>query len=506
MNNELGENLFERAINSTINNTYVYGAIILIIMIAIYFTLAIHSLNDTNNQLPRDRQDQDQDKNQARTTIDNRKDGWIRGLLARIGSPQNSQIAILVVYFALSLVFLFLYNRARGGDAGFGRLDLFTSTEDKIKQDMGMPIVNLMMKVGYVTGGLGLVVIAIGFILWLYNNFSQLHVFLNFLLTILNFVLILTLVYVVFKREIDRIINYKSNNLNFVEGIFKIIGEFIFIIPCLVLVLVDVVKNEIKITTPTVWIILIAEIIVICLYFLIPFLMTRLNTHDRQVLLQGPEYLDKRKMIGTYQNVQKDHIYRRRIEDHRFELFKTEQTANTFDASTNTFQDTDAMPFNVTVDLDVDRSTSQRIDFNYNYGVSLAVYLNPQPTNTGEAYVKDATIFDYAGKPKIVFNALEQKLKFICRDIHNLEKTIYETDDFKYQKWMNIVVNYRSGTVDIFIDGTLRATETNIQPFMEYSKIYVGSTPGIAGGIKDVMYFREPLSLDKIRYMNNMSI
>jgi len=61
-------------------------------MIAIYFTLVIHSLNDTNNLLPRDRQDQD--KNLGHTTIDNRKDGWIRGLLARIGSPQNSQIAI----------------------------------------------------------------------------------------------------------------------------------------------------------------------------------------------------------------------------------------------------------------------------------------------------------------------------------------------------------------------------------------------------------------------------
>ena len=37
---------------------------------------------------------------------------------------------------------------------------------------------------------------------------------------------------------------------------------------------------------------------------------------------------------------------------------------------------------------------------------------------------------------------------------------------------MHIVVNYRSGIVDIFIDGTLRTTENNIQPFMEYSKIY----------------------------------
>ena len=218
MNNEIGENLFERAVNSTVNNTYVYGAIILIIMIAIYFTLTIHNLNNTHNQLP----SLDPDKNRGHITIDNRRNGWIDAILAKIGSPQNSQIFILVVYFVLSLVFLFLYNRARDGDSGYGRLDLFSSTEDKIKKEMGMPIVNLMMKVGYVFGGLSLVVIVIGFILWLYNNFSQLHVFLSLLLTILNFVMILTLVYVVFKREIDKIINYKSNNLNLSKAYLRL--------------------------------------------------------------------------------------------------------------------------------------------------------------------------------------------------------------------------------------------------------------------------------------------
>ena len=69
---------------------------------------------------------------------------------------------------------------------------------------------------------------------------------------------------------------------------------------------------------------------------------------------------------------------------------------------------------------------------------------------------------------------------------------------------MNIVINYRSGVVDIFIDGTLRATESNLEPFMEYSKIYVGSKNGIAGGIKDITYFNEPLSIYKIQYINTI--
>ena len=230
--------------------------------------------------------------------------------------------------------------------------------------------------------------------------------------------------------------------------------------------------------------------------------MKNLNEHDGRVLLEGPVFIDRKRMIGTYQNVEKYDIFRKKIEEFNFALFKTRQDFNTFDISNNTFAEK-PVPFNVTVDLKVDNSTGQAFNFYYNYAVSFFLYLNPQPINTSRAYVVDTTIFDYASKPKIVFNGLEQRLKFICNDVHNLEQIVYETNDFKYQKWMHIVVNYRSGYVDIFIDGTLRATQNNIQPFMEFSKIYIGSDKGIAGGIKNVMYFNKPLPLDKIKYINN---
>ena len=38
---------------------------------------------------------------------------------------------------------------------------------------------------------------------------------------------------------------------------------------------------------------------------------------------------------------------------------------------------------------------------------------------------------------------------------------------------------------------------------MDYSKIYIGSNDGIAGGIKNIIYFDKPLELDKIKYLNN---
>ena len=232
-------------------------------------------------------------------------------------------------------------------------------------------------------------------------------------------------------------------------------------------------------------------------------LIKNMSIHDGKLLLEGPVFIDKRHMIGTYQNVQKNEIYRKKIEEYNYSLFKSKTDKSSFDSSTNEFEGSN-MPFNIKFQLDINDQYSQRFNFNYNYGISLFLYLNPQPINTSRAYVVDTPIFDYASKPKIVFNGLQQQLKFICTDISNLEKTIYETNDIKYQKWMHIVVNYRSSVVDIFIDGTLRATQNNIQPFMEYSKIYVGSNDGIAGGIKNILYFSEPLDLDKINYIGKI--
>lgn len=494
------KNLFKLAINKTINNYYVYGAIILILMIVIFITFNINNLSKIEEQI------NTVQKNNSRmttgTSVNNSGTGWIGSMLQSIFSKKNLQLIILGSYFLLTITFLFLYNRAK--KENYGYLNIFTSREDKIKTDMGIPLANLIGKIGYLFGGILIILLAISIVLWLYNSFSKLQDFFNLILTLVNFILLLTIVYVIFQKSINRLLNHSTKNLNFFESIIKIAGEFIFLIPCLTLILIDVIKNEIKITAPTIWIILFIEIIIITLYFFIPFLMKNLNSHDGNMLLEGPVFINKKRLIGTYQNVQKNDIYREKIKQYNFSLFKSRSNVNTFDVSTNTFKDSD-VPFNVTVDLEVDRSNEQLFNFNYNYGVSLFIYINRQPTNTSRAYVVDTPIFDYASKPKIVYNGVEQQLKFICTDVNNLETTIYETNDIKYQKWMHIVVNYRSGYVDIFIDGTLRATKNNIQPFMEFSKIYVGSNDGIAGGIKNVMYFKEPLSIDKINYLNRFT-
>lgn len=495
------ESYAKNAINSTINNSYVYGSIIILIMVFVYLTFSIHNLNNIQNQITTIHDNTSRFSGGGTSINNNPMPSWLKALLETIFSRKNTQIIVLGFYLLLTVAFLFLYNRGKK-DYNYGDIDLFENTDEVIKSKMITPLTNFFRKISYITGSLFLLIIIIIFILWIYNSFIELQNLFTLILTILNFIILLTFIYAIFQNQISRLLNNTTGDLTFIEKIIRIIGQFIFLIPCLLLLLIDIIKYQIKITTPTVWIILMIEIIIIALYFFIPFVLRIINEHDGKLLLQGPVFIDRQRMIGTYQNVEKLEIYRKKLEEFNFALFENRRNFNTFDKKTNTFTD-ETPPINLTVDLKIRDPYGQRFNFYYNYAVSFFVYLNPQPINTSPAYVVDTPIFDYASKPKIVFNGLEQKLKFICLDQNNLEKVVYETNDFKYQKWMHIVVNYRSGTVDIFIDGTLRATENNIQLFMEFSKIYAGSDNGIAGGIKNIMYFNKPLTLDKIKYINN---
>jgi len=470
--------LFDDILISLVNNAYVYGGIIFGIMIAIYLVYAFNDAQFFEKNLF------DKEKLQ---------ESWFF-------SHKNNQIYILIIFLFLLLFFYFLYHRDKFYN---DNLNIFSLDEEKIKNKMGVPLFNFFFKVGVVLGIIGIIILLLSFFLWGLKHYSALQFVFNIFL-VLNFVsIILGIIYILAKEEIDRMINYKTGDLNILERILKFLMEFIFIIPCLLVILIEVIKDEIQATIPTVWILLIIEIIIILIFFIIPFLFTHLNVHDGKVLLKGPQYLNKKYEVGTYQNVQKNKIYKQKIEQYKWSLFKDEPNYGDYNFSKNKFN-VKKPAVNIQTELTVNNKDSQRYVYDYNYGISFFLYLNPQPINTGVAYVKDTVIFDYASKPKIVFNGIDQELKFICKDITNLERTIYVTNDIKYQKWMNIVINYKSGTVDVFIDGVLRASESQLAPFMDYSKIYVGSKNGLAGGIKEVTYFSDPLSLNKIRFLNTV--
>ena len=72
-------------------------------------------------------------------------------------------------------------------------------------------------------------------------------------------------------------------------------------------------------------------------------------------------------------------------------------------------------------------------------------------------------------------------------------KNIYLGKDMKLQKWNKFLINYDGGTLDIFLNDKLISSSGSIAPYMTLDVVSVGENNGINGGIRDVVYFRDPV-------------
>jgi hypothetical protein len=240
----------------------------------------------------------------------------------------------------------------------------------------------------------------------------------------------------------------------------KTIASFFFnllmFLPCLVLSLIDYVKNQYNITTKPVWLLLLAEVVLIVLWVLIPLGLHAFATKNGVQLLKDPQYINKEATLGTFA-----------------ELY----------ANANTNANTVA---NANMPLE---------KFNYHYALSFWFYLNPQPPNTSPAYNTFTNILTYGDKPAVQFNGALNTLRVLVESAPPGEEKktveIYKTKNILYQKWNNMVIKYDRGTMDVFLNGELVGSRPSIAPYMTYESIQVGSNNGLAGGIRNVMYYKD---------------
>ena len=102
-----------------------------------------------------------------------------------------------------------------------------------------------------------------------------------------------------------------------------------------------------------------------------------------------------------------------------------------------------------------------------------------------------------------------EQWKKTCEHIDKLnlkEKKIeiYSTKNIKLQKWNNLVINYNSGTLDIFINGKMVNTITEILSNQNNGMITIGDDDGVDGGIASIVYFPNPLNITQIKTFYNL--
>lgn len=240
------------------------------------------------------------------------------------------------------------------------------------------------------------------------------------------------------------LILYLVKDYKFKNPYLLLIQNAIMYIPCLVYDLIDWVKYQYSITTPTAYIILAIDIAVILINTLYRKAKT-LYTHKKLadgMLLEGPVFLNKKTTLGTFENMM---------------------------------------------------TIKENKPINYHYGLSFEVYINPQPPNTSAAYNEYTTLFDYGEKPRMLYKADENKLKIQMKMNDTETKNIYLGSDLKLQKWNKFIINYDGGTLDIILNEKLLSSTSSIAPYMTLDVVSVGQNNGINGGIRNVLYFKKPI-------------
>ena len=232
----------------------------------------------------------------------------------------------------------------------------------------------------------------------------------------------------------------------------NVIFQLIFFIPCLLVAFVDNLKKEWKITQSSTWILLAIEIVFILLRFLIPFIVNLVVTHDGKHLLKDKVYLNAQHTIGNYKDLQKN----------------------------------------------------KKDRYSYHYAISSWIYINPQPESASLAYSKNTSLLNYGGKPNIMYNGTTKTLIIKAQKSRNEIIELYKTKNFPYQRWNHLVINYDRGTLDVFINNELVASEKNIVPYMTYDLLTIGNDPGINGGVTNVVYYDKVLTRNKIHDLYNV--
>jgi hypothetical protein len=273
------------------------------------------------------------------------------------------------------------------------------------------------------------------------------------------------------------------------RGIAGLIINFVFFIPCMLLDFIEFMKREFNLTTRTEYILLISELLlIICYFFAIPIINGALSS-GTIYLLKAPVFLNKKTVL---------------LEDTTKLALQTGAHKSIYTGNTN--KSITGTPVSDYLDV-IDASAHL---YSSNFSISMWVYLNVQTreflTNAGKSY--EVEIFSYGnGKPKITYTNDSS-------DINNRDKyNFYFTDSSSTanyqtslpgQKWNNIVFNYSSNKVDLFINGNLETTfsfdaKNRVPVYLDTDTIVTGQQhQGLYGAICNIVYYKNSLQNNQI--------
>jgi hypothetical protein len=427
-------------------------------------------------------------------------------------SGKSTQILVLAISgILLSIFYFFIYRKEFSADGnGTKAFSLNNSILDynnyyenrkivtgdnkfdsaNFKKTVSIPILNLLKFTGFMIGTIVALVLVLVFVWYSFNENEHLFTLTKTFFGIVIMISVLSIIMKTFSITL----NNSAESKNILIQILSLIKNMIIFLPCMLVLIMDELNKDIKATPGTTISLFILLLILVLSFMGIPLLFKFLTSLNKQDLLggKGPYYLDKRRVIGKYQDFSNDY---------KSSLAKISPKSSSYAL----LDENEDHKFNIkAITTHVDK-----FKYNYTYSVSFYLYLNPQPQNTSLAYNKETELFNYGNKPVILYDGRNRNLviksKTQTGEGSQLD-TIYKTKNIKYQKWMFITINYKDNMIDVFIDGKIVGSKKNVPPYFGDDKITIGEDNGIHGSIKDIYYFDTIRPASNIEFIHNLTM
>ena len=298
------------------------------------------------------------------------------------------------------------------------------------------------------------------------NNFPSLYNILYYILAIFIILVLLAIIAYIFNIKNDS----KTSNIY-----IDFIKKFIFFIPCLLVVLFEKLKNDLKLTPGIVYLMFIFEMILVTLLFILPSIYKYILNLYTNNLINEPIYLNYKTELGIYQDADKYNN-----EDNVISIYK------------------DYINFYI---------KKNKFDHKYRDKYSLSFYLYIDPKSINNNFKEEVNILNYSNLPEIVFNTKKQHIIIYSQTQENKiikRIKIAVINNFKYQKWLKFYINYNNNIIDIFLDNKLIESRKNVVPDFNDNTIIIGEVKGIYGSIKNVKYGDYNIPYDNLEFINNL--
>jgi hypothetical protein len=197
-------------------------------------------------------------------------------------------------------------------------------------------------------------------------------------------------------------------------------------------------------------------------------------------------------------------------------------------------------------DSDLQNSSEK---YNYQYAMSFWFYLDSFPPSTSAANNQTSNILCYGENPCVKYdgttntilitvkndgdsriamrkqrqltnpntkvkegftmsdikNKIEEvKTMAVSNDLDSMgNRIIYKHSNVLLQKWNNIIMNYKGGTLDVFYNGELVKSAIEVVPYMKFDMLTVGSNNGISGNVANLVYFDTPIDYLQVHTLYN---